>query len=409
MSKMAELPRVEEERRRAVRVTMLGIRGFPDVQGGVEKHAEKLSCALAELGCRVEAIVRSGYVAEERFKGRSATWRNVKLWRLWAPRITGLEAFVHTLLGVVRAARSRPDILHIHAIGPALFTPLARVLGLRVVVTYHSLNYQHKKWGRGARSVLRLGEWAGMAFANGRIAVSAGLAKQMARSYRVPVSSIPNGIDKPPTVPSTALLPACGLCTNRYALTVARIDETKRQLDLIAAYARLREPAWKLALVGGADFSGGYARAVAAAARKTPGVVMLGHRTGAALAELYGHAGLFVLPSSHEGQPIAVLEAASFGLPVVLSDIPAHREIALSGARYFAVGDIAALAEHLAAVFAAPAGEKRDAVERARLLARHDWHSIAQRTLAVYFDALSGAGSGKPAADSPAPRTSELS
>ncbi len=72
---------------------------------------------------------------------------------------------------------------------------------------------------------------------------------------------------------------------------------------------------------------------------------MLGHQTGDALAELYTHAGMFVLPSSHEGQPIAVLEAASYGLPVILSDIPAHREIALSRARYVEVGDIAALAE----------------------------------------------------------------
>ena len=404
MNKILDLPHVEQPARRAIRVTMLGIRGFPDVQGGAEKHAEKLSCALAELGCDVEAIVRSGYVAKN-----CKTWRGVKLARLWAPHITGLEAFVHTFLGVVRAAVRRPDILHIHAIGPAFFTPLARALGLRVVVTHHVLNYENEKWGRVARSILRFGEWAGMAFANGRIAVSEGLAKQMARTYRVPVSAIPNGIDKPPAVHSTIALQAFGLAADHYALTVARIDEQKRQLDLIAAYARLRAPKWKLALVGGADYSSNYARAVAQAARQTPGVVMLGHQTGAALAELYAHAGVFVLPSSHEGQPIAVLEAASYGLGCILSDIPAHREIAMAGARYFKVGDIASIAKHLDAICAAPHGEKLDALERDRLMARHDWRSIAQRTLAVYFDALSGARSGGLAEDPAARKMSELS
>jgi len=396
---------IVQERQRVLRVTMLGMRGFPNVQGGVEKHAEKLACALTELGCRVEAIVRNGSVVKD---GR-ATWRNITITRIWAPHVSGLEAFVHTFLGVVHAAFSRPDILHIHAIGPAVFTPLARALGLRVVVTYHSLNYEHRKWGRFARSVLRLGEWAGMAFANGRIAVPEGLAQQMGRGYLFPVSAIPNGIDTPQRVRSTAFLEACGLAHNRYALTVARIDETKCQLDLIAAYARLREPTWKLALVGGADHSSSYARAVVEAARKTPGVVMLGHQTGERLAELYTHARLFVLPSSPEGQPIAVLEAASFGLPVILSDLPAHREITLARARYFKVGDIAALSAHLAAMFAAPVVEKLDAVERARLMARHDWHNIAQRTLAVYFDALSGTKSGGLADATSARKMRELS
>jgi len=402
MNKRVDPPQAERAGR-ALRVTMLGIRGFPDVQGGVEKHAENLACALVRLGCEVEAIVRSSYVAKE----KGAIWRGVRLARIWAPRMTGVEAFAHTFLGVVYAGLRRPDILHIHAIGPAFFAPLARALGLNVVVTFHSRNYEHKKWGRFARLLLRLGERAGMKFADGRIAVSEGLAKQLTNTYRRPVVTIPNGIDKPHMAVTSETLRAFGLTPNRYALMVARIDEDKRQLDLIEAYARLHPADWKLALVGAADYAGSYARDVADAARKTPGVVMLGHQSGVALAELYTHAGLFVLPSRFEGQPIAVLEAASYGLPVILSDIAAHREIALPRARYFNVGDLPALAEHLAAMFAAPVIEKSAAHERARLLARHDWDAIAQRTLAIYCAALSGTKSGL--AGEPAVKIKELS
>jgi len=387
-------------RRRALRVTMLGIRGFPDVQGGAEKHVEKLSCALTTLGCEVDAIVRSGYVPEMQKR-----WRGIRFIRLWAPRISGAEAFVHTLLGVLRAAVDRPDILHIHAIGPAVFVPLARALGLRVIVTHHVLNYENEKWGPLARSVLRCGEWAGMRFANGRIAVSAGLATEMVQTYQVPVSAIPNGIDRPRLIDSTGAVQAFGLAPGRYVLSVARIDEQKRQLDLIAAYARLNAPSWRLALAGGADYSTGYANAVAEAARKTPGVVMLGHQSGDALAALYSHAGIFVLPSSHEGQPIAVLEAASYGLSLILSDIPAHRELALPGARLVALGDVAALAHQLDTFFAASVPERMAAGERDRLLAKHDWLNIAQQTLAVYFDALSN----DDVAAVPAARIKELS
>ena len=396
MNQIADCSQVKRQRLRALRVTMLGIRGFPDVQGGAEKHAESLACALAAFGCDVEAIVRSGYMAG----GRAQKWREVRLARVWAPRRTGIEAFVHTFLGVLRAGLFRPDILHIHAIGPAFFTPLARALGLRVVVTYHSRNYEHRKWGRVARAVLRLGERAGMAFANGRIAVSEGLADNLTRTYRVPVRAIPNGIDRPRRIQSTATLQRFGLAANRYALMVARIDQDKRQLDLVAAYASANAPDWKVALVGAADYASGYAREVADAARKIPGIVMLGHQTGPALAELYTHAGCFVLPSRFEGQPIAVLEAASYGLPAILSDIAAHREIAIPRARYFAVGDIAALAAQLTQICAARPVEKLTAAECAGVMARHDWTTIAQRTLAVYRDALSAKRRGGLAEDS---------
>jgi glycosyltransferase involved in cell wall biosynthesis len=405
MNKVADFSQSDRLRRQALRVCLLGFRGFPNVQGGAEKHAENLARALAGLGCEVEAIVRSGYVA----KDQSRTWCGVRLSRLWAPRLTGFEAFVHTFLGVLRAAVSRPDILHIHAIGPAFFTPLARLLGLRVVVTYHSLNYQHQKWGRMARAVLRWGEWAGMAFANGRIAVSEGLLKHLQRSFGVPVVSIPNGIDPPLAVRSTAALDAFGLVPEHYVLMVARIDQDKRQLDLIEAYGRLQAPGWKLALVGAADYASVYARTVADAARNSPGVVLLGHQNGTALAELYSHAGGFVLPSRFEGQPIAVLEAASYGLPVALSDIAAHRELALPHAHYFAVGDCAALAACLADIIAAPTAAKPSPAERAALIARHDWHNIAQRTLGVYFDALSGTSTRRPVAASRPAKTRELS
>jgi len=367
-----------------LRITMLGIRGFPNVQGGAENHAENLSARLTELGCEVEVIVRSPYVPRQ---SRSTCGRT-RLVRLWSPRIKGVEALAHTLLGVLRSAWTRPDILHIHSVGPALLTPLARAFALRVVVTHHVANYENKKWGPVARGILRLGERAGMMFANGRIAVSAVLAKRMERTYRVSIATIPNGVARPRRLQSTDVLKAFRLEPKRYALTVARIDEQKRQLDLISAFARIPSPAWKLALVGAADYSSGYARAVVQAASATPGVVLLGTQTGDALSELYTHAGVFVLPSSHEGQPIAVLEAMSYGCPAILSDIPPHREIGVMSARFAGVGDIATLAQELQQAFAAATEAPIDASERERFMKQHDWREIARHTLDVYRSAL---------------------
>ena len=366
-----------------LRVTMLGLRGFPNVQGGVERHVENLSRELAHLGCSVEAIVRSPYVS----RGSAREWQGIRLSRLWSPRVKGLEPFVHTFLGVFQAAWKRPDILHIHGIGPAFFTPLGRMLGLNVIVTHHMANYENEKWSGFARAILRLGERAGMLLSHGRIAVSPSLAERMRRTYDVSIRTIPNGIDPPLKVQSPSVLRSFGLTPHRYLLTVARIDQQKRQLDLIAAFALLGRRDWRLVLVGGADYRSDYARAVEDAARSTPGVIMLGTRSGAELAALYAGAGAFVLPSSHEGQPIAVLEALSYGCAVVLSDIPAHREIRGGGARYFAPGNIEALRDQLRAV-CEDDPRPPDEAERVRIIRAHDWRRIAEETLAVYDAAL---------------------
>jgi len=365
-----------------LRVTMLGLRGFPNVQGGVEQHVENLTRELTRLGCSVEVVMRSPYVAKTAEPYR----QGIRVTRVWSPRAKGIEPFVHTFLGVLRAAWTRPDILHIHSIGPAFFTPLGRMLGLNVVVTHHMANYENEKWNRFARSILRFGEWTGMRLSQGRIAVSPSLAERMSKAYGVSVCAIPNGIDPPLNIEPDSFLQQFGLTRGRYFLTVARIDEQKRQLDAITAFAQLRRSDWNLVLVGGTDYRSDYARKVEAAARSTPGIIMLGVQTGKALAALYTGAGGFVLPSSHEGQPIAVLEALSYGCAVVLSDIPAHREIGANGARYFAPGDTRALAAQLST--ASKGDRTSNEAERARILRAHNWARIAESTLEVYREAL---------------------
>lgn len=399
MSKIDRSGGVLDSATAPVRVTMLGIRGFPNVQGGVENHAQNLALHLTELGCEVEAVVRSAYVPRE----KGSEWNKVKITRVWAPRRSGFEALVHTLLGVTIAAWRRPDIVHIHCIGPALLAPVARLCGLKVVVTHHVLNYENEKWGYFGRSILRLGEYVGMIFANGRIAVSQGLARYVEQRYNKKTYFIPNGINNPTPTKETTVLSRFELERGRYILMVARIDEQKRQMDLIEAFARIKKPSWRLALVGGADYSSGYAQKVIEAADSTPGVVLLGQQSGEALAQLYTHAGLFVLPSSHEGQPIAALEAMSYGCPVTLSDIPANREIATRNVQFIEVGNIDRLEAHLRELFDNERPARLDADELEQIRSRHDWRQIAIETLRLYNSARGADGRRAARPKSPAP------
>jgi glycosyltransferase involved in cell wall biosynthesis len=370
--------------RGARKVMMLGLRGIPNVQGGVEKHVEMLAGALVSQGWEVEVVGRRRYVA----RSESHTWRGVGVTSLWAPRRMELEALVHTFIGVLYAAVHRPHILHIHAIGPALLVSLARLLGLKVLVTHHGYDYDRQKWGGFARTALKLGERIGMNLSHGRIAVSRDIARTMNARYGVTVDYVPNGVAVTHGTARTGVLDEFDLVPRRYILLAARFVPEKRQVDLIRAFARLDDPNLRLVLVGDAEFETPYALEARRLAAATPGVILTGFQSGDRLAEIFANAGLFVLPSSHEGMPIALLEALAYGLPVLASDIVANKELDLPGESYFPLGDIDALALAMARKFAAMPSEdemRRSAVEAANT---YSWSSVAGRTDSVYRTVL---------------------
>jgi glycosyltransferase involved in cell wall biosynthesis len=356
---------------------VLGVRGIPGVQGGVETHAEQLYTRLAELGCDVEVIVRSPYVsAEQRNVGP------IRLRRLWSPTRPGFEALVHSLLGVVYAGFARPDILHIHAVGPAAVTPLARLFGLKVVVTHHGPDYDRDRWGRFARALLRFGEWAGMRFSNARIVISRVIADLVKKKHGRDSVLIPNGVVPVEPPREDDQVRRFGLEPGKYFLMVSRVVPEKRQLDLIAAYAQAEPGGWKLAIVGGLG-EDAYSRRVEEAAKRS-GVVLTGFLSGTPLQQVYAHAGAFVLPSTHEGLPIAMLEALSYGLPVIASDIPANLEVGLPPESYFRVGDVESLAGVMSSTVRGGDSPTARAGRRQWVAGKYNWDEIARQTLAVY-------------------------
>lgn len=361
-----------------------GFRGFPAVQGGVETHVEQLSPRLVELGYRMTACTRSPYVDAN---GPRA-WKQVILLRLWTVRHTYIETVLHSLVCALVAGIRRPEVVHVHGVGPAIVTPLLRLLGLRVVVTHHGEDYNREKWGRAARTILRAGEAVGMRLSHRRIAISRSIAALIESRYGKSCEVIPNGVVFPELSSRTDRIEEFGLTPGRYVLTVGRLVPEKRQLDLLEAFRKARLKGWKLAIVGRTDHENGYADRLAREAARTDGVVMAGYQTGEALRQLYAHAGLFVLPSSHEGLPIVLLEALSYGLPTLVSDIPSNTEVVSDPTCVFKVGDIEALTAKLGSCADTRMDTAERDVMRRENARRYDWNDIAVRTAAVYRDLI---------------------
>ena len=404
---------------------MLGTRGFPDVQGGVEIHCQNLYHVLAKLGCEIVVFTRRPYV-----NSNIKEYKGVKLISLPIIRHKSIEAFLHTLIGVFAALRYSPDILHIHGIGPSLFAPLARIFGMKVVMTSHGSNYKHLKWGRFAKLILRFGELIGVFYASEVIAISQNIADEIKKNYNRVVAVIPNGVTIPSILKTDNILKKYSLERGKYVLAVGRFVPEKGFHDLIDAFNQIQNPNsliqistsnleprtselqtpnsefvthhrplttdncplstdyWKLVIVGRADHEDRYSLGLKEKARKNSNVILTGFLTGEPLHELYSYAGLFALPSYYEGLPIVLLEAMSYGLSCIASDIPANRNVELSEDRFFKAGDVKALAIKIKEFIDKPLSEE-DRKRQIRIISeRYDWEKIAEKTLQIYSKLL---------------------
>lgn len=382
-----------------MKIVVLGTRGFPNVQGGVETHCENLYPRLAANGCEVVVFTRAQYVdpSIKEFQG-------VKLISLACPRNKFLEALGHTFKGVLAAKKLRPDILHIHAAGPSMFTPLARLLGMKVVITSHGPEHERKKWAGFPSYVLRLAEYLSCTWANRIISVSESHAARLSKKYQREVVILPNGVRIPEITKSNGALKQYELEKGKYILAVGRFVPEKGFGDLIEAFAAVcqgQSPksgdspfGWKLVIAGRADHEDKYSKDLKAKiedkVKSGVPIILTGFLTGQPLAELYSQAGLFVLPSYYEGLPIALLEAMSYGLSCLVSDIPANREVGLPKERLFQAGDIAGLAAKISEYTAKPLSAEEKTLQVKEISDKYDWNKITEKTLEVYERVIAG-------------------
>lgn len=369
-----------------MRVVVTGLRGFPGVQGGVEKHCEKLYTHLVKHGCDVTVFTRKAYVNPD-----IKNYKGIHLISIECSKSKYLEAIIHTFKCVLRAKKLRLDILHIHAIGPSLLTPLAKALGMKVVVTHHGPDYKREKWPPLAKMFLRFCEIVGVRFANEVIAIADNIAEDLRGKYRINATVIPNGVDVPELTETEETLRRFNLTKGKYILAVGRFVPEKGFDYLIEAFNRLQVAGhrsqiegWKLVIVGDADHEDKYSIELKVKAHKNNDIILTGFQTGESLNELYSHAGLFVLPSFYEGLPIVLLEAMSYGLSCIASDIPANRNITLSKDRFFKAGDISVLAAKVKEFTVKPWGEKERMEQVKGIAEKYNWEMIANKTLEVY-------------------------
>lgn len=362
-----------------MKIVVTGTRGIPNIMGGVETHCEELFPRIAKRGFDVTVIRRTDYVKDD-----LKEWNGVNLVNIDSPKKKSFEAIIHTFRAINEAKRLKADILHIHAIGPALLVPYAKILGMKVVFTHHGPDYDRDKWGFAAKTMLKLGERMGCMFADEVIVISDVIRNLIKRKYNRTshVHLIYNGVSQPEICDYPEYFNELGIEKGKYILGMCRFVPEKNLHHLVEAFTKVKSrnevEDIKLVLAGDTDFEDDYSRNLKEMARKN-GVVLTGFIKGKKLHSLLTNCLCYCLPSSHEGLPIALLEAMSYGVKVIVSDIPANKEVGLPESDYFPVGNVDALTEKLKTVVNQPLQHIDYDMKK------YDWEKIADQVRDVYW------------------------
>ena len=372
----------------------------PSVTGGAEKYIHYLSASLQRLGHQVTVIDMPATPASP------SSYRRLEVpipWRrdsnLVAHALRGLlfgRSVARHLERLIQAGGW--DVINFHS----QFTgvagiPVARRHTVPTVYTMHS-----PLWSDLAVCQSRLQrakfwlERRAEAKADAVIGLSQLVTEHRARYFglaRARAAVVPVGVDDFWFESKAVGAPV----EERYCpsgepliLHVGRMAPYKNQLILAQALPRLLAavPNARLVFVGPQDSSSYLrrVRAVVAEARAEDHVIFAGAIPLEELAQIYGLAQVFVLPSLQENCPQVLLEAMAQGKAIVASDIPTVREMLPQGSAELVLPlDQEALAQTLIRLLLdAGARDELGARARQRAYDVYRWEKVACRIVEAY-------------------------
>ena len=373
--------------KKRLRIAMFGHKRIPSREGGVEIVVEELATRMAKEGHRVTCYNRGGHhVSGAEFDTQDQSeCKGVKIKTVPTIEKKGLAAVSASFFAAICSAFGRYDVVHIHAEGPASFCWLPSLMGKKVIVTVHGLDWQREKWKGGfASKYIHFGERMAVKWADEMIVLSGEVQKYFKDNYNRNTVFIPNGVTRLEKKKADLISRQFGLQKNSYILYLGRIVPEKGEHYLIQAFKQL-ETDKKLVIAGGASDTDDYMKQLKELASNDGRIIFTGFVQGELLQELYSNAYVYVLPSDLEGMPLSLLEAMSFGNCCLTSDIPECTEVIGHHGFSFKKGNVDDLKEKLQQL-CKQESTVHDYQEKASdyICRKYDWDVIVQKTLMLY-------------------------
>lgn len=356
-------------------------------EGGAEIVVKELCTRMAQKGCEVTCYNRSGHhvsgveydsVDETEYKG---------ITQKYVPTIEkkGLAAVSSSFFAALCSAFGKYDVVHIHAEGPAFFSCLPKMLGKRVVVTIHGIDWQREKWQSGFGSkFIRQGEKNAVKYADEIIVLSKGVQDYFKDTYGRKTHFISNGVNRPKIREAELITEKYGLTKNSYILFLGRLVPEKGIRYLVEAFKSVKIDK-KLVIAGGSSDTDSFMKELKELAKDDGRIIFTGFVQGQMLDELYSNAYIYTLPSDLEGMPLSLLEAMSYGNCCLVSNILECTEVVEDKALIFKKSDVSDLRERLQDACDHPEKVMQMKKQAADFICeKYNWDEVVKETMKLY-------------------------
>lgn len=288
--------------------------------GGIEKYTAELGSHLVQRGHHVTVYSMANY------GDRPSSYLGMEV--LPCPTLSGKygEKLIAGAAAAARiCARGDYDIVHQHSIAAGAFNWLASLPWRHAsVLQMHGIEWRRTKWGC-ANGLVRCLQRFALVQHRYVTAVSQAQCRELQARYGLHAVYIPTATDVEPRVPCDLIRSEYGLEPGGYVLFASRLVPEKGAHFLIEAFKSLNTDR-RLVIAGDARTEPQYVRSLKEQAAGDPRIVFTGMATGQKLKELFSNCCLYALPSVIEGLSIALLEAMSYGICCLVSDIEENRE-----------------------------------------------------------------------------------
>ncbi|MBO4769147.1 MAG: glycosyltransferase family 4 protein, partial [Bacteroidales bacterium] len=205
----------------------------------------------------------------------------------------------------------------------------ATLAGIPSLMMGHGHEWQRSKYSRGQQKVLKMMERYTAHSNKHLLMCSEAQTRYFAEHYKVQAYTMPTAVDLPPEVPAgkSDILERFGLTAGKYFLYMGRLVPDKNPDWLIRGFKAAAHEGYKLVIAGANAAMPQYVDKLHNMAKGCPDIVFTGAVYGADKDALLRGGYAFCIPSTIEGLSIVLLEAMSYKLPVIASDIEANREV----------------------------------------------------------------------------------